>query len=71
MKTTIERPPVVVGYEYHPFIRYEDDPPRKFYCPMDVGTLDVWPSRMEPIWRGEVPEDAECHECGIKLSELE
>jgi hypothetical protein len=64
------RPPLVVGYEEHPFIIYEPEPPRQFYCPIHAPHLH-WPSHTEPIWRGEVPEGASCKVCGIELSELE
>jgi hypothetical protein len=65
------RPPLIVGYEFIPFIT-TGEPRRTFYCPIHSHYYtSAWPSSYEPIWRGEVPEDAECAECGIALKELE
>lgn len=66
-----ERPPMIVGYEFKSFITHGDDR-RTFYCPIhSYYHTNTWPDSYEPIWRGEVPEGAECVECGIALKGLE
>ena len=62
-------PPLVVGYQFIPWIVVGQER-EEFYCGIHWHKVD-WPCNMEPIWRGEVPAGACCHECGIELEELQ
>lgn len=62
-----DRPPQIVGYRYSGFVF---SGPPEYRCGADADSAS-FPTVREPVWRGEVPDLAECSACGIFLKELE